>query len=323
AALDEQGGTLSTAALETRVELRRNRLETMLKVLDVDGAVQRVGGGWRSTGAAWEYDAERYARVAEARQAEQRAMLDYIATGACRMQFLREALDDPETAPCGRCDNCGGLSLDGRVDEGEVAAAADRLNRPGVVVEPRRQWPSGMPGLGIQLRGKVAAAELAEPGRAVGRLSDLGWGGRLRELLRDGSPDGELPVPLRRALVAVLESWDPQPQPDGIAVVGSLSRPLLLNHLAEGLARYTGQPLLARLTPDPARPRPSAQVNSAQRLRGVHGRFRLETAAPLDGRRLLLLDDLTDSGWTLTIAARELRLAGAAAVYPLVLALQA
>src|SRR5690606_31391701 len=57
---------MSTPALETQVELTRNRLETMLKVLDVDGAVRRVQGGWVSTGAEWVHDAERYARVEEA-----------------------------------------------------------------------------------------------------------------------------------------------------------------------------------------------------------------------------------------------------------------
>ena len=67
---------LSTPALEARVDLRRTRLETMLKVLDVDGAVKRVRGGWISTGRPWSYDSERYARVAETRRAEQQSMLD-------------------------------------------------------------------------------------------------------------------------------------------------------------------------------------------------------------------------------------------------------
>ena len=79
AALAESDRPLSTATLETRVELGRNRLESMLKVLDVDGAVQRVQGGWIATGRPWHYDAERYARVAEAREREQQAMLDYLA----------------------------------------------------------------------------------------------------------------------------------------------------------------------------------------------------------------------------------------------------
>src|SRR5690625_1964061 len=54
------GAPMSSAALETHVSLRRTRLELMLKVLDVDGAVRRVRGGWEATGAPWEYDADRY-----------------------------------------------------------------------------------------------------------------------------------------------------------------------------------------------------------------------------------------------------------------------
>ena len=96
--LAEEGRPMSTAALETRVELSRTRLETMLKVLDVDGAVRRVRGGWTATGEPWVYDADRYARVAEAREREQQAMLDYLATDRCRMEFLRDQLDDPERA---------------------------------------------------------------------------------------------------------------------------------------------------------------------------------------------------------------------------------
>ena len=74
------GRPLSTAALETHVELNRTRLETMLKVLDVDGAVRRVRGGWESTGREWAYDEGRYDRVQQARQREQQAMLGYLAT---------------------------------------------------------------------------------------------------------------------------------------------------------------------------------------------------------------------------------------------------
>ena len=109
--LAENGAAMSTAALETYVDLSRTRLETMLKVLDVDGAVDRVRGGWTATGQDWVYDQDRYDRVAAARRDEQAAMLAYIATDGCRMRFLREQLDDPGAVDCGRCDNCGGAGL--------------------------------------------------------------------------------------------------------------------------------------------------------------------------------------------------------------------
>src|SRR6202046_1793759 len=95
AALAQAGRPLSTAALETRVDLSRGRLEMMLKVLDVDGAAARVSGGWTATGQEWEDDADRYARVAGERAREQEAMLGYLETTGCRMEYLRRELDDP------------------------------------------------------------------------------------------------------------------------------------------------------------------------------------------------------------------------------------
>ncbi|MBB2902652.1 ATP-dependent DNA helicase RecQ [Kineococcus radiotolerans] len=316
--LADAGEPLSTQALETRVALRRNRLEMMLKVLDVDGAVRRVRGGWVATGAEWAYDADRYARVARAREVEQQAMLDYVATTGCRLEFLRRALDDPEAAPCGRCDNCGGFAVSGDVDEAAVTRAGADLDRPGVALEPKKQWPTGVKSLGVPVSGRIAPAEQPGSGRAVARTTDLGWGGAVRELFAPGVPDGPTPVPLRHAAAAVLDDWARDLALDGIVAMCSASRPQLVAHLAEGLSRYTGLPVLATfrlLDGSPTR----SDVNSAHRLSQVARRFELPEDAPVAGRRILLVDDRTRSGWTLAVAARQLRRAGADAVHPFVL----
>ncbi len=316
-------GKLGTAALETRVELSRNRLETMLKVLDVDGAVRRVRGGWEATGQPWSYDAERYQRVREAREREQSAMLDYLDTGGCRMRFLREQLDDPEAADCGRCDNCGGLSLDSTVSTAAVEEAGTRLARPGVPIEPRKMWPTALATMGIDLKGKIA--EPAEEGRAVARLTDLGHGQALRALFRphsseNQSPDGEVPLPLVRAVLRLLDDWTPEV--DAIVVVESSTRPTLTEDLAGGLSRRLQVPIVGRwaiVDPEVAPGRGAA--NSAQRVAAVGRRFTLQADIP-DGARILLVDDQVVTGWTLTLAARAIRAAGASAVLPLVLAVQ-
>ena len=321
AVLAGEGGVLSTAALETRVELSRTRLETMLKVLDVDGAVRRVKGGWESTGRPWSYDAARYERVREAREREQQAMLDYLATDRCRMRFLRDQLDDPESVDCGRCDNCGGLSLSTEVSAAAVTEAQERLARPGVPIPPRKMWPTGLDRLGLDLRGKVG--EQASEGRAVARLTDLGYGQALRELFREGTPDGPVPVPLVQAVIEVLGDW--RPDVDAVVETESATRPELVGSLADGLSRYLQVPLLGRwaiLDPDVAPGRGSA--NSAQRVAAVGRRSGLEVEpGALEGRRVLLVDDLVDTGWSLTLAARAVLRAGAASVHPLVLAVRA
>jgi len=320
----EASGTLSTAALETRVSLRRNRLELMLKVLDVDGAVRRVRGGWESTGQAWDYDTDRYERVAATRRAEQDAMVDYVRGGECRMAFLRAALDDPDLVAgwrCGRCDVCGGARADTAPDASEIEAARERLAVPGVEIEPRRQWPTGMAGLGVPLAGRISADERPETGRAVARLDGIGWGGLLRDLF--AGPDGALPVALRRPVLEVLDAWTTDPAPAGVVLVQSAGRPELVHHLAQGVARRLGIPVVGAVRPAPGSNPGRHDINSAQRLAGVARRLELDlepqAAAGLPGRAVLLVDDRTDSGWTLTVAARLLRRAGATAVYPFVL----
>ncbi|MBD8060878.1 RecQ family ATP-dependent DNA helicase [Oceanitalea stevensii] len=336
---------LSTVRLEPLVDLRRTRLETMLKVLDVDGAVERVAGGWRTTGAPWEYDAERYARVDAAREREQQAMVAYVGLGAgqCRMAFLRAQLSDPELEEgwrCGRCDLCGSLDLDATVDEARLEQARAVLDRPGADVAPRKQWPTGMAAVGVPLQGRIPAEEQAAAGRAVARLDGLGWSAALREMLEPspdrpagrearGGHDGELPTGLRGAVERVLTDQlaairEAGGQVEGVVVISSVTRPQLLDHLARGVAHLAQVPLVGAVAPDPARPPGRHDVNSATRLAGVHQRLRLDlpeaSLTGLPGRSVLLVDDLTDSGWTLTVAARLLRQAGAAAVHPFVLA---
>ncbi len=308
--------TLSTAALEPLVELRRTRLETMLKVLDVDGAVRRVQGGWTATGQPWAYDADRYARVAADRAAEQQAMRDYAATQGCRMAFLRSQLDDPAAGPCGRCDRCTGRAVELAVSPDALAAAQAQLGRPGVEVEPRKLWPTGMAAAGVALTGRIPADRQAESGRALGRLSDIGWGTRLRALL--GGPDGELPDDVLRAIVAVLAGWGWAERPAGIVAMPSAGHPRLVSSLASRLAEVGRLPLLGTL--EAVRATSGSRSNSAQRLRAVAGAFAVPPGLVFDGSPLLLVDDLVDTGWTLTEAVRLLREAGSGPVLPLVLA---
>lgn len=265
---------LSTQALEPLVDLRRARLEMMLKVLDVDGAVRRVRGGWLATGEPWTYDAERLRRVATARAAEQQAMLEYASTPGCRLRYLRECLDDAEATDCGRCDRCAEPLFTSEVSPAALTAAQNFLGRPGVQIVPKKLWPTGLAAVGVPLKGRIAPAEQALPGRAVGRLSDLGWGDRLRGLVGPGTPDGPVPDDVVAAVIEVLKAWahgdDPWPsRPVGVVAVDSTTHPLLITSLAERIAAVGRMPLLGRVTV--AAPPGAARGNSAQRVRALHG----------------------------------------------------
>ncbi|EAP99696.1 ATP-dependent DNA helicase [Janibacter sp. HTCC2649] len=320
-ALAEAGRPLSTAAIETIVDVRRTRLELLLKVLDVDGAVTRVQGGWTGTGQPWTYDAERYARVAQSRSDEQQLMLDYELTTECRMAFLQRTLDDDTAVPCGKCDGCAGPWYATDVPDNVIGAARKRLARVGVDLDSRAQWPTGMDRLGVPVKGKISPDEAMSGGRALARLSDLGWGNRLRQVLREDAP---ATPELLRACVGVLAEWGWSERPAGIVAMPSRSHPQLVQSLAAGLAEIGRLPLLGTLDLEHGGPTGEPGGNSAFRLAGVWERVVVgpELGQTLAGVRgpVLLVDDLVSSRWTLTVAARALRRAGADAVLPFALA---
>lgn len=312
---------ISTPALEAMVDIRRTPLELLLKVLDVDGAVRRVQGGWVSTGQPWTYDAERYERIAGERRAEQQHMIDYEQTDGCRMEFLQRSLDDDTAAPCGRCDNCAGVWFPSEIGESATTQAAASLDRVGVPVEPRKAWPTGADRLDVPVKGRIPADEQAGEGRALARLTDLGWGGTLRELFAAGAPDGAVTPQVLGGCVRVLADWGWTERPVAVVAMPSRSHPLLVDSLARGIAEIGRLPYLGAL--DAVNGGPSGQPggNSVFRLAGLWDRF---SAQHLDipAGPVLLVDDMADSRWTLTVAARTLRQAGATAVLPFVLALR-
>ncbi|WP_122262167.1 RecQ family ATP-dependent DNA helicase [Ornithinimicrobium cerasi] len=340
-ALAESSRPLSTPALETIVDVRRTRLELLLKVLDVDGAVAKVQGGWTATGRPWVYDRERYTRVAEARVREAELMTAYQQTAECRMAFLQECLDDPTAARCGRCDSCSGPWYPTEIPDAAVGAARATLGAVGVRLDPRAQWPTGMPRLGVEVKGKIPPGEQGEVGRALARLSDLGWGQRLRGVLAEGTsrvvdpdepdlgvrPGAPVPEDVVRAVVQVLATWDWAVRPVGVVAMPSRRRPAVTGSLAQQISTIGRLPLLGTLDHVHGGPVGESGGNSAFRLANVWGRLgvgpELRDALARAGGPVLLVDDTADSRWTLTVAARELRLAGAPAVLPLVLALEA
>ncbi|KQS99902.1 RecQ family ATP-dependent DNA helicase [Cellulomonas sp. Leaf395] len=312
---------LSTPALEARVDVRRTPLELLLKVLDVDGAVRRVQGGWVATGQSWTYDAERYARIAAARQAEQEHMLEYERTDGCRMEFLQRSLDDETATPCGRCDSCAGAWYPTDIVEDAAASAERSLDRVGVPVEPRAQWPVGADRLGLPVRGKIGEGERAAEGRALARLTDLGWGTALREVFAAGAADAPITPAMLAGCVRVLAQWGWDERPTAVVALPSRHRPLLVDSLARGLAEIGRLPYAGALALRDGGPTGGPGGNSAFRLAGVWGRLDASGLA-IPGGPVLLVDDLVDSRWTMTVAAREVRLAGASAVLPFALALR-
>jgi ATP-dependent DNA helicase RecQ len=243
------------------------------------------------------------------------------------MRFLLDQLDDPYMKnDCGRCDNCADEGPASSVSAAALERARRALAKVGAPIEPHKLWPSNLATLGVPLSGRISADEAAEPGRALARFTDLGWGSAVRAAVDAAAPDADAPEHLVRGAVEVLVEWkaDWAERPAAIASISGRTHPRLVHTLAEALGSVGRLPHIGAIVHD-GPPRPAARTNSAQRLVQLWGTLTLEQGlvdhlfGDFAGRPVLLLDDVTDSGWTLTLAARLLRQAGASAVYPLTL----
>jgi ATP-dependent DNA helicase RecQ len=180
-----------------------------------------------------------------------------------------------------------------------------------VVVEPRRQWPSGLRRPDA-LEGRLLPAL---PGRAVAFADDPAWRPLIAEL---AGPDAEPSSELKDALVQVLRRWSRQWDERPVAVVpmASRSRPLRVAGMARHLAEVGRLFLLAPF--DVAGPAPDTDVAAGVRAGQLAERLHLNGNFSPPPGPVLLVDDFSRTRWTLTVASALLRSAGAPAVLPLV-----
>ena len=308
-ALADEGAPMSVPALESSTGLRRGRIDQLLRVIAVEGIVERVDGGWVTTGQPYVHDREKWADVRESRAREADIMRAYARGRGCLMMFLQQALDDPSPEPCGRCSVCTGeLPEPGHeLDPDDIEAARTFLRGADVVIDPRKRWPGGV--------DRKGAIQGCEPGRALVFADTPGWGEAVAELR---GPDKPLSDEVVDGVVKVLSRWKGSWAARPVAVVPMPSRrhPVRVHDLAERIAAVGKLPLLEVLAAEG----PPPPVDSASKPRVEHLLATLSVRPDVDwpDGPLLLVDDTYRSGWTMTVAAALLREAGAHSVLPLV-----
>jgi ATP-dependent DNA helicase RecQ len=307
--LEASGGDgASTQELMAQVNLGRARIDGLMKVLDVEGAVGRAGSRWLAQPeGGWTYDAPRYARITELRRREQAAMAAFGADGRCLMRALQEELDDPDPQDCGRCSVCSGARFDGPLEERLVRDATLHLRSRPVVLEAKKMAP----GPDGRLK-KIPETVRAEEGRALARLGDGGWD----PLVRAGRAAGRFDDELVAAAAEAVRAW--RAPVAWVSAVPSLRTGELVPDFAARLASALGlpfAPVLQRVTDGPPQ---REMANAPQQVANVRGAFAV-TGAVASGP-CLLVDDLRFSGWTLAMLAGQLRQKGAGPVFPFALA---
>ena len=304
---------LTTRQLEEYSNLASSQIEKVLKHLSVENPAPliKIGTQWRRTAVHYSLDEERVERLTRLRLQEWEQVKEYLVEAGCLMAFLRQALDDSGFEDCGKCANCLGKEIvSAKVSYALVHRAATFIKHAEFAIIPRKQiakegfnfyqFPTNLP-LDLQ----------AEKGRVLSRWRDGGWG----LLAAEGKERNHFDDALVDAMAEmIIERWQPTPAPTWVCCVPSLGHPALVPDFAKKLAARMNIPFVAAIRKVKKNQPQKSQNNRFHQCRNLDGVFDIVEGIP-DGP-VLLVDDMIDSGWTLTVVSALLRRAGSGIVYP-------
>lgn len=306
-AFKTENGPLSVKVLEKTVNLSQTSIESTLKQLHVEGIVERKAAKtYERTAKPWSYPHTRVKQVTESKRRDAELVRDYFGARGCRMRFIVNYLNDPDTSECGICDICTGRRLSADFTAADIADAQQFLRRGYIQIAPRRKGGD---------QRNIPPEELLSEGWCLSAWRDGGYG----DLVRTGKQtDGHFADELVDAMVAMINDRRPTPKPAWVTCVPSTKSGHLVPDLAQRVADRLRIPFLDVVKKTRKTSAQKTMQNSSFQARNVNGAFTLHSR--LGTGPVLLIDDLVDSRWTFTEVGRLLRRAGCPAVYPMALA---
>lgn len=313
--LEEATSGLSVPELMARLNISSGRIQKTIDLLSLESPapIVKQGTKWVLTTANLSEEFwQRAQRLTELRRSERDQMQEYVGLSSGHMNFLIRALDGEPNET-----NTSTLPLlRTTADSQLVSEAIEFMRGTSLPIEPRKRWPAGgMPTYG--LKGQIPPEYSAEPGKALCMWGDVGWG----KLVQEGKyVNGHFSDELVKACAGLVRSWNPLPAPAWVTCIPSLRHPHLVPDFARRLASELGLPFQNAIVKTEQRPEQKTMANSTQQARNVDGSLALIDQLLLTGP-VLLVDDMVDSRWTMTVAAWLLRTQGTGTVWPLALAL--
>lgn len=318
----ENADGLSLEKLEKEANLPQKRIEHVLKYLRTESPSPVIASGktWYRTPVQYHMDLEHIRKITEIREQEWAEMNAYLNSSRCLMLVLRNALDDDSQEKCGKCENCiGEPVLSKGVEQALGIRAAQFLRRSEEVIKPRKQIAASNDEAArtfVEYDFPRNLADLtAQEGRVLSRWGDAGWGRTVADNKHAGRFSDEL---VETMAEMIQQRWTPEPAPQWVCCVPSRQHPELVPDFAQRLAARLGLPFVDAVSKIKDNQPQKSQQNRFHQCRNLDGVFSISQAIP-DGP-VLLVDDVVDSGWTLTVIAVLLQQAGSGVVYPVALA---
>ena len=317
ATLEESEG-LTTRQIEEAINLRFGQIDHVLKFLSVENPapVIKNGSTWHRTPVPFDMDHDRIERLTQQRELEWDEVQDYIDETGCLMEFLARALDDPHPQPCSKCERCMERPKMAITFSHDAAIEAGRfLRQAEIPLECKKQAAKGA-FVEYGFSGNLPDGLRAERGRILSRWGDAGWG----RVVAEDKHNGHFRDGLVDAVAEMIrDRWCPEPAPAWITCIPSRTHPVLVPDFAERLANRLGLPFAPAVTKLKDNEPQNMQQNRFHQCRNLDGIFTIKKQ--VSAEPVLLVDDIVNSAWTLTVVAALLRRAGSGPIWPFALAI--
>ncbi len=314
--LDASDG-LSVREIEEKLNYSFGTIEKILKSLSVENPapVIKVKSKYYRTPVPFKIDKERIEFLTNRRIMEWQEMQVYLNHKECLMKFLRKSLDDPDPSECNNCRNC---REDSKIlvttNTNFVIAAARYIKQSELPLILNKQAAKDSFPV-YEFKGNIPVELRGEEGRILARWGDAGWGYLVRECKNNNFFTDEL-VDAMAEMITM--RWKPEPKAEWITCVPSLNHVELVPDFAKRLSIKLRIPFINVVKKVKNNSQQKLMQNRFHQCNNLDGAFEIENDIP--NSPVLLIDDIVDSGWTLTVISALLRRAGSGPVFPVVLA---
>lgn len=299
---------LKKTEIEKDINMKQGRLEKILKFLLVNGDINRDTSTkkYYRTAKKWNPDMNYAAQITEIRNREFTRMKEFVnLKNSCYMKFIVNELNDPYAKDCGHCAYClSKEKLNENLKEEDIKNALVYLKQDFFTIEPRKKYPDNTKIL-TQL----------QKGYALSNYGKAGWG---KLVSTNKYKDKHFCKELIEESAKFIKEKYKDCKLQCITSVPSLSNLNLVKDFAVELSKKLNLPYIDVIIKIDTGKKQKEMNNSFQQYINACNGFEVNNKVKY--KNVLLVDDMVDSRWTLTVCGIKLMEKGAVNVYPFALA---
>ena len=293
-----------------RVNLKRSVVAKGLAFLEHEEYVYKERSKYYITPKKFIYNQEHYEEITSIRRKEKQQMLDLLKTDQCLSKFIVNCLDDITAKNCGKCRTC--LNKDivpTYIEKSYIIKASNYINQSLMTFEPRKRWPNKTH------FASTVIEYVNQEGICLSKYGEVGYG----EMVKKDKYSGQerFNDELIKRSYEVLKPLVVNKKISHITNVPSL-RSIIVEDFTKRLASELGITYVSKLGKRKAEPQKNMQ-NSSYQYQNAYESFYIKDYSSMP-QKLILVDDIVDSKWTITVCGFLLIEKGCGEVYPFALA---